>query len=68
MKREPAVTVATITALVSAALTLATSFGLHLSTDQTAALLGFAGVVAPLAVGLITRSKVTPKARPEHKA
>lgn len=50
--REPAM----IVALVQAILVLAISFGLNLSEDQTAAILA----VTALALGLITRSQVTP--------
>lgn len=60
MKREPLVTVATITAAVTAALTLLTAFGLDLSGDQQTAILGVVAVAAPLIVAAITRGKVTP--------
>lgn len=68
MKREPAITVATITAVVSALLALGAAFGLNLTADQTAAIVGFVAVVAPLAAGFITRGKVSPVAAPEHRA
>lgn len=60
MKNEPAVTVASITAVVTALLALLTAFGLSLSQDQTAAILGVVAVLAPLVSGFITRGKVTP--------
>lgn len=50
--REPAM----IVAFIQAILVLAVTFGLNLSQDQTAAILA----VAALALGLITRSQVTP--------
>lgn len=60
MKNEPAVTVASLTAVVTALLALLTAFGLNLSQDQTAAILGVVAVLAPLVSGFITRGKVTP--------
>lgn len=60
MKNEPAITVASITAAVSAAIALLTAFGLNLSTEQTAAILGVVAVVGPLVAGYFTRAKVTP--------
>lgn len=50
--REPAM----IVAFVQAILVLAVTFGLNLTPEQTAAILA----VAALALGLITRSQVTP--------
>ena len=50
--REPAMVVA----LIQAVLVLAVTFGLKLTPEQTAAILA----VAALALGLITRSRVTP--------
>lgn len=64
MKNEPAVTVGTITAVVSALLTLLAAFGLDLSSDQTAAVVGVVAVLAPIVASLITRSKVTPVPTP----
>ena len=60
MKNEPAVTVATITAVVAALLALLAAFGLSLSQDQTAAIMGVVAVLAPLVSGFITRGKVSP--------
>lgn len=60
MTTEPLVTVASITAGVTALLGLLVAFGLDLTTDQTAAVLGVVGVVAPLVVAWFARSRVTP--------
>jgi predicted outer membrane lipoprotein len=46
VRREPAVTVGVITAIVAAAFGVATAFGLHLSDDQVKALVVFVGAVA----------------------
>lgn len=50
--REPAM----IVAFIQAVLVLAVTFGLRLTPEQTAAILA----VAALALGLITRSRVSP--------
>lgn len=62
MNKEPALTVASVTALVSAILALAAAFGFDLSKEQTTAILGFVAVVAPLVTGFVTRQHVSPKA------
>lgn len=60
VQAEPAVTLGSVTALVTALLALAASFGLHLSAEQRAAILTVAGIVGPLVSGFLTRRKVTP--------
>lgn len=64
MTREPLVTAATITALVTALIGVLVAFGIDLTDDQQKAVLGLVAVVAPLAVALFSRSKVTPVANP----
>lgn len=61
--REPLITVATVTAAVTAILALLTAFGIPLSEQQQTAILGVVAVAAPLAVGLLARSQVTPNAK-----
>jgi hypothetical protein len=56
--KEPLLSVGTITAVFSGAVAVAVSFGLNLSEAQQGSLLVFVGVIAPLAVALIGRSKV----------
>ena len=63
MKNEPAITVASITAGVTALLALLAAFGLPLTEEQRTAILGVVAVLAPLAVGLIARRSVTPSAK-----
>lgn len=65
MSREPLVTAAGITALVTALLGVLVAFGLNLSDTQTASILGVVAVVAPLVVALVVRGKVTPTADPQ---
>jgi len=60
MKTEPLVTVASITAAVTAFLALLAAFGLPLSDTQQTAVLGVVAVTAPLVVALLTRPRVTP--------
>lgn len=60
MKREPLVSVASITAAVGAVLTTLVAFGVDLTEDQQKALTGLVAVLAPLAVALWARRKVTP--------
>lgn len=59
-KPEPALSVAAVIAALSALLALLVSFGVSLTADQTAAILGFAGVAGPLVAGAIIRGKVRP--------
>lgn len=54
LRREPTL----IISLLKAALVVAVAFGLPISGDQTAALLGVAGAV--LALGAVNRQVVTP--------
>lgn len=60
MQNEPLITVGTITAAVTAVLTLLVAFGLDLTEAQSTAILGVAAIVAPFVVALASRSKVTP--------
>jgi hypothetical protein len=62
MKREPVLTVASITSLVAAVLSLLVAFGLQLNGDQQTAILGVAAIVAPIIVALFSRPRVTPVA------
>lgn len=61
-KTEPAITIASITALIAAVITLGTAFGLNLSEDQQAAILGLVAVAGPIVAGVLTRRQVSPTA------
>lgn len=63
MTNEPLITVASITAGVTALLSLLVAFGLDLSGEQQTAILGVVAVVAPVVVALVTRPRVTPNAK-----
>lgn len=59
MDREPIVTVAAITAVVSAALGVLVAFGLPLPEGAGDAIMVFVGAVAPLVVAWVARGRVT---------
>ncbi len=54
---EPVLSTASIVTVVTAILAMLVSFGLPLSDDQQAAVLGAIAVVAPVVLGLVARSK-----------
>jgi len=60
MNTEPAVTIASIVALVGAAITLLVVFGVQVTDDQRDAVLAFVAVAGPIVAGLLIRRKVTP--------
>jgi hypothetical protein len=55
---EPLISVGTITAVVAALVAAGIAFGLHITDDQKGTLLTLVGLVAPLVVDLIGRTKV----------
>lgn len=67
MSNEPVLTATSVTAVVSAVLALAVAFGVEFTDAQVAAILGLVGTVAPLALALWARSKVTPTAKLDHE-
>ena len=60
MKNEPAITIGTITAAVAAVLALLIAFGVDLTDEQTAAILGLVAAVGPIVAAILTRRRVTP--------
>ena len=60
MKREPAITVGTVSAAVAAVLTLLVAFGLDITEEQQTAILGVVATIGPLVAGLLIRRRVTP--------
>jgi hypothetical protein len=56
--KEPLLSVGTVTALVAAAIAVATAFGLPLNDEQRGAVLVLVAAVAPFAVALAGRKKV----------
>lgn len=61
-KREPAVLWSSIGGGVTALLALLTAFGLELTADQTAAILGVVGALAFIITGVAIRSSVVSQA------
>lgn len=61
---QPVLTAAGVQAAVGAVIALLVAFGLKLSGEQAAAVLGVFAVLSPIAFGLFTRDKVTPLADP----
>lgn len=60
MRREPVITAASISAAASAIITLLVAFGLPLTDQQTAAVMGVVAIVGTLVPALISRQVVTP--------
>lgn len=61
-KTEPAFMMGLIQAVVMGSLTLGLAFGVTVTADQIAAILGASSVSLALVLSLYTRSKVTPVA------
>jgi Na+/proline symporter len=68
MKREPLLTIGTITSVLAAVLALVVAFGVPLTDGQVQALLGLAAALAPVIVALLARSRVTPVAGGRRRA
>jgi hypothetical protein len=58
--REPALTIASLVALVGAFVTLLVQFGVPLTDGQQQALTGFAVVAVPIIAGVLIRGRVYP--------
>lgn len=58
MNREPAVIIGSVVALVDAALIAIVAFGVDLTKEQTAAVMGVASGIATLIGAYVTRGKV----------
>lgn len=65
MSSSPVWNAAAISSIVSAAIALLVSFGVPLTSDQTAAILGFVAVVAPFVVAMVVSRQVTSLAQPQ---
>ena len=64
MQNEPVITANTIVGLVTAVLVLLVAFGLPLTDDMRASIIGVVVIVAPLLAAWWARRKVTPIANP----
>jgi hypothetical protein len=67
MTNSPVWSAATVTAIVSALITLLVAFGVPINQDQTAALMGFVAVVAPIAVAWVASPRVTSLKNPQDE-
>lgn len=68
VKQLAALEPARLAGAVSALLVLLAAFGLHLTGDQQGAIVGLVSAVVPIIAAEVTRSQVTPVARPEDVA
>lgn len=59
MKKEPLVTVASITAAAAAVIALVASFGVGLTDAQTTAIMDVVAVAAPFVVAAVARGHVS---------
>lgn len=66
-KSEPILTVATITGAVSAVIALMVAFGVEFNEQQTAAIMGVVGVIAPFIVWGVARQWTVPAGKAEAK-
>jgi len=65
MNKEPVLTAATISGLISAALVMLVALEvIKLNDTQMAAIVGFVALAAPIAISLWPRSQVTPLSAP----
>lgn len=62
LQTEPAVSVGSIGAIVTALLVLLISFGVPITPDQRAAISALAALVIPIVAAIVIRSQVTPVA------
>jgi hypothetical protein len=67
MNTQPIWTSATIVAIVTAIVALLVAFGIELTNEQTAAIVGLTGVLAPLAAALWSNPRTTPLVKPEDE-
>lgn len=60
MHTEPAITIASVVALVAAVIGLLVAFGVEVTDAQRDAILTLVGIGGPIVAGLLIRRKVTP--------
>ena len=64
MDREPVITANTIVAFITAVIVLAVAFGLPMTEQQQAAIVGVVIIVAPILAAFWARTNTTPLSRP----
>ena len=67
MSNNPVWSSTTIVTIVTAVIALLVAFGFELTNEQTAAILGFFGVLAPIVVALWSNPRTTALVQPEDK-
>lgn len=67
MNTQPMITAAAITSVVGAIIALLISFGVNLTGEQQAAIMGLVTVASPWIVALVGRSTTTPLADPKDE-
>jgi uncharacterized membrane protein YgaE (UPF0421/DUF939 family) len=60
VKNEPVLTVAAIQSALAAVIALVVAFGVTLTPEQTAAIVGVWATLGPILFAVFTRGKVTP--------
>lgn len=64
---EPLLTAAIVTSVIGALITLLKTFGVPINADQQQAISAFVALVAPIAMALWARNKVTSLANPKDE-
>lgn len=64
---EPLLSAAIVTSVIGALITLLRAFGVPLTPDQQQAISAFVALVAPIAMALYARPKVTPLIAPKDE-
>lgn len=59
-KNEPVLSAGVVTGIVSALIVLLTTFGVDITQEQQAAIMGVLVLIVPIAIAFWPRSKVTP--------
>lgn len=67
MGTSPLITTAAIASVVGAVIAVLVAFGVHLTADQTAAIMGLVAVAAPWIVALVGHNTTTPLAAPKDE-
>lgn len=68
MKKEPVISVGSISAGVAAVIALIVAFGVPVTEDQQIAILGVVAAVGPIAAAVVTRRFVSPAKPNTHRA
>lgn len=67
MNTSPLITTAALASITGAVIALLVAFGVHLTPDQTAAIMGVVAVAAPWVVALVGHNTTTPLSAPKDE-